>query len=84
MVDALGPASETLSSAVLAGASLQDAVRACAAAAVEGAEATAAMMPRLGRASYLGDRVLGFPDGGAVAVQIWLNAVCTALAKKEI
>jgi len=29
----------------------------------------------LGRASYLGPRALGTPDGGAVAVAIWLTAL---------
>jgi dihydroxyacetone kinase len=48
-------------------------------AAERGAEATAGMKPRLGRSSYLGDRVLGHPDPGAKAVTIWLRAVCEAL-----
>ena len=37
--------------------------------------ATAAMSPRLGRASYLGDRVRGVPDAGAAAVAVWLRAL---------
>jgi dihydroxyacetone kinase len=48
-------------------------------AAERGAEATAQMKPRLGRSSYLGDRVLGYPDPGAKAVSIWLRAACNAL-----
>ncbi len=48
-------------------------------AAERGAEATAQMKPRLGRSSYLGDRVLGYPDPGAKAVAIWLHAACQAL-----
>ncbi|NTA38901.1 DAK2 domain-containing protein [Agrobacterium salinitolerans] len=32
------------------------------------------MKPRLGRASYLGEWVVGHPDRGAVAVGIWLEA----------
>jgi len=44
-----------------------------------GAEATAQMKPRLGRSSYLQDRVLGHPDPGAIAVAIWLRAVAGAL-----
>lgn len=48
-------------------------------AAAEGAEATASMLPRLGRASYLGQRALGTPDGGAVAVAIWLAALAQAI-----
>jgi dihydroxyacetone kinase len=48
-------------------------------AAERGAEATAQMKPRLGRSSYLGDRVLGHPDPGAKAVAIWLRATLEAL-----
>ena len=33
------------------------------------------MMPRLGRASYLGDRVKGHPDAGAVAALEWIKAI---------
>ncbi|WP_297250448.1 DAK2 domain-containing protein [Bosea sp. (in: a-proteobacteria)] len=44
-------------------------------AASAGADATAGMRPRLGRASYLGERAFGVPDGGAAAVSIWLGTV---------
>jgi triose/dihydroxyacetone kinase / FAD-AMP lyase (cyclizing) len=37
------------------------------------------MIPRRGRSSYLGDRALGHPDPGAVAVAIWLRAVSNSL-----
>jgi dihydroxyacetone kinase len=47
--------------------------------AQRGAEATAQMKPRLGRSSYLQDRVLGHPDPGAIAVAIWLRAVAVAV-----
>ena len=47
--------------------------------AERGVEATAQMKPRLGRSSYLGDRVLGYPDPGAKAVAIWLRAASEAL-----
>ena len=53
-------------------------------AAERGAEATARMKPRLGRSSYLGDRVLGHADPGARAVSIWLRAVCESLFPKRI
>jgi dihydroxyacetone kinase len=33
------------------------------------------MYPRLGRASYLGDRAIGTQDAGAAAAVIWLQAV---------
>jgi len=48
-------------------------------AAKHGVEATAEMTPRVGRSSYLGERVLGHPDPGAQAIVIWLRAVTEAL-----
>ncbi|WP_141751614.1 DAK2 domain-containing protein, partial [Burkholderia sp. HMSC10F09] len=43
--------------------------------AERGAQDTARMTPRAGRASYLGERAIGTPDGGAVAVAYWLRAL---------
>ncbi|HET7105986.1 MAG TPA: dihydroxyacetone kinase subunit DhaL [Candidatus Acidoferrum sp.] len=51
--------------------------------AKRGAEATAQMTPRLGRSSYLGDRVIGHVDPGAMAVALWLGAVVEALFAEE-
>lgn len=48
-------------------------------AAANGAQRSAGMHPRHGRASYLGERALGTPDGGAVAVSIWMAAIGEAL-----
>jgi dihydroxyacetone kinase len=44
-------------------------------AAAEGAASTSDMIGRRGRSSYLGDRALGAPDPGAVAVVAVLTAV---------
>jgi dihydroxyacetone kinase len=57
---------------------LSDVLRSALAAADRGVAATAQMKPRLGRSSYLGDRVLGQPDPGARAVAIWLRAASQA------
>ena len=78
MLDALDPFAKTLQQAAGSKAT-PDAVLAALEAAERGAEATAQMKPRLGRSSYLGDRVLGYPDPGAKAVSIWLRAACNAL-----
>ncbi len=75
MIDALYPAAQTFREKVDAGAPVEDAWRSAVAAGVAGAEATKVMKPRLGRASYLGDRAVGHQDGGAVAVGIWLEAI---------
>ena len=75
MLDALHPAAETFSAAVQARADAEKAWRDAVAAAEAGVEATRAMHPRLGRASYLGARVVGHPDAGAAAVVAWLRAI---------
>ena len=65
MVDALAPA------AAEAGAGLG----AAQAAARRGADLTTSQVARRGRSSYLGDRVKGHPDPGAVAITVWLDAL---------
>jgi len=75
MVDALAPALEAFGTALAGGASMKDACMAAATAAEQGAAATATMTPKLGRASYLGARAVGVPDGGAVVVSIWMKVL---------
>jgi triose/dihydroxyacetone kinase / FAD-AMP lyase (cyclizing) len=58
---------------------IKEVVIAAVEAGERGADATASMKPRLGRSSYLGERVLGHPDPGAKAVAMWLRAVCESL-----
>ncbi|RQN09429.1 DAK2 domain-containing protein [Aeromicrobium camelliae] len=68
MIDALAPAAAR-------DALDAEAVR----SAVEGARATSQLRARRGRASYLADRVLGFPDPGAVAAALLLQAIAERL-----
>jgi dihydroxyacetone kinase len=75
MVDALSPAADAFEAAVGRGVPWRDALSAAADAAATGAAATANVRARLGRSSYLGDRVLGHPDPGAQAVALWLAAI---------
>ncbi len=75
MLDALLPAADAFEGSLERGEGAVVALRAAAAAAEAGAAATAAMRPRLGRASYLGDRAIGIQDGGATAVAIWMRAL---------
>jgi ATP-dependent dihydroxyacetone kinase len=79
MLDALVPAADALAAGLERGEPLAVALRAAVAAAEAGAAVTAAMRPRLGRASYLGERALGVEDGGARAVVIWLRAIALHL-----
>jgi triose/dihydroxyacetone kinase / FAD-AMP lyase (cyclizing) len=78
MLDALDPFVKMLQREIGVRAT-RDAVLAAVEAAERGAEATAQMQPKLGRSSYLGGRVLGYPDPGAKAISVWLRAASDAL-----
>ena len=75
MLDALHPAAVAFRDGIDAGRPVAEAWKSAVQAAKDGATATAGMRPRLGRASYLGDRAVGVPDGGAVAVTYWIEAL---------
>jgi triose/dihydroxyacetone kinase / FAD-AMP lyase (cyclizing) len=78
MLDALDPFVKALKKEG-GGKASREAIMAAVEAAERGVEATARMKPRMGRSSYLGDRVLGCPDPGAKAVAVWLRAASEAL-----
>jgi ATP-dependent dihydroxyacetone kinase len=80
MLDALLPFATEFDKAVQRGTTAAVALESAVRAAEAGAQATAAMLPRRGRASYLGERVIGNPDPGAIAVSIWLRAIQRALS----
>jgi dihydroxyacetone kinase len=75
MLDALVPAAQAFKRELNAGYDAAKAWAAAVSAAESGAKDTAHMTPRAGRASYLGARAIGSPDGGAVAVACWLRAL---------
>ncbi|OJA71439.1 dihydroxyacetone kinase [Burkholderia ubonensis] len=75
MLDALVPAVEAFGRALEDDRNGAAAWAAAVEAAERGAQETARMTPRAGRASYLGERAIGTPDGGAVAVALWLRAL---------
>jgi dihydroxyacetone kinase len=70
LLDALVPASDALARASAAGVDLQTALQQATDAARVGAEATRALRPRVGRASWLADRSEGHEDGGAHLVAL--------------
>ena len=78
MLDALLPAADAFEASLGRGEGAAAALQAAAAAAEAGAAATAAMRPRLGRASYLGDRVIGIQDGGATSGRDLAARACRA------
>ena len=79
MLDALQPAADAFRGSLLAGQSVSASWQAAIQAAESGLNATRSMSPRLGRASYLGDRAKGHPDAGAAAVLEWLRAIDAAV-----
>jgi dihydroxyacetone kinase len=81
MLDALDPFVKALKKSI-GDKTPHEAFVAAVEAAERGVEATAQMKPRLGRSSYLGDRVLGHPDPGAKAITILLRAVSEALFER--
>ena len=77
ILDALVPAAETACRAVERGASLHEVVEQAAAAAKIGAEKTKGMLPRIGRARWLGEKTKDVQDPGATFVYLFL-AECLA------
>jgi dihydroxyacetone kinase len=73
LLDALIPAANTLSLAAEQGVSMTEAFRETAKAARGGAESTKNIVATKGRASYLGERSLGHPDAGAMAIALILE-----------
>jgi phosphoenolpyruvate---glycerone phosphotransferase subunit DhaL len=76
LLDALVPATDALEKAVGDGATRAEALAVLAAAARHAADATTQLQARRGRASYSGERSIGSPDAGAVAVAV----ICERLA----
>lgn len=77
MLDALVPAADSLGYRLTDGT--RKALQAAIAAAEEGAASTATIVARRGRASYLGERIIGTRDPGAEAVCVWLGAIGRSL-----
>jgi len=73
MMDALIPATEAL--ADIDGKTLDEILAAAAAASTTGAESTIGMLPRLGRATTLGERVREARDPGATSISIFFTTL---------
>ncbi|SHG24335.1 homodimeric dihydroxyacetone kinase [Kaistia soli DSM 19436] len=78
MLDALLPACAALETALAGGRPITEALQRMTEAAETGAQSTAAIASRRGRASYIGQRAVGHPDAGAIAVSLWLAAIAAA------
>jgi triose/dihydroxyacetone kinase / FAD-AMP lyase (cyclizing) len=82
MLDALVPAANALENGLKSSQPVDQVWADVVLAAQSGAQSTAQMTPRAGRASYLGARAIGTPDGGAVAVACWLKALQPFIAER--
>jgi dihydroxyacetone kinase-like protein len=74
MVDAMVPAAEALAAAAQDGQPLAAGLAAAARAARAGADSTADLLARRGRASYVGEVARGVHDPGAVTVALFFEA----------
>lgn len=73
MIDALHPAAEAARANI--DKPLAESIKAVAAAAEAGKEASKAMIATMGRAKTLGEKTIGLPDAGAISVTIILNTM---------
>ena len=80
MVDALVPFDDVLAARVSAGEDLVTAWTAASDAAQHAADATAALLPRMGRARTHGEDAVGTPDAGAVSFALITAAVLSTIA----
>lgn len=79
MFDALAPALEAMDAALAAGATIPEAASVAADAAEAGRDATAPLVARKGRASYLGERSAGHLDPGAASSALLLRTLADTL-----
>ncbi|WP_442580520.1 dihydroxyacetone kinase subunit DhaL [Mesorhizobium sp. ASY16-5R] len=79
MVDALAPAARAARAA--AGGGLKAATAAAAEGALQGVEASKAMIATTGKARSLGERSIGHPDPGAISISLILKAMRDFVAK---
>jgi len=75
LLDALVPMTEAIETALGSGSSGRQVAETAAKAARESADATTTMQAMRGRASYTGERSIGSPDAGAVAIAVMAERV---------
>ena len=83
MLDALFPFVDTLVDQVDAGASASEAWRSAANVCRTAAEATASLVPKIGRARPLAERSVGTPDPGAISLALIVTAIGDVLGEAK-
>lgn len=84
MLDALEPAYEAFTQAMVEGESLVDCLTLATAAAASGVEYTKTIIATKGRASYLGERSIGHQDPGATSSYLMLAALTAFAIEQEV
>lgn len=79
LLDALIPTVEALNDAAAKNEDMLTAMKKAAEAAVAGAEKTKTMVATRGRASYVGERSVNYPDAGAVAIGVIFTEITKEL-----
>lgn len=83
VLDAIDPSAQAASSAAALGSSFVVVALKAAKAARAGAAETAQMEPQVGRAAWIGTRVVGTPDAGATAWAVMLEAFAESVARRR-
>ena len=83
LVDVLVPFSDALTAAATSGQTLRKAWGEAATIAEQSAEATATLLPLMGRARPHAEKSLGTPDAGAVSMALIVRAIHNTLAENE-
>ncbi|GAB3580990.1 dihydroxyacetone kinase subunit DhaL [Leifsonia lichenia] len=84
LLDAIAPMTDAIESGLADGASSDEIVARAATAARDAADATVTMQARRGRAAYTGERSIGSPDPGAVAVAVILERLASTWASRPL
>jgi phosphoenolpyruvate---glycerone phosphotransferase subunit DhaL len=84
MVDAMSPAADALARGAAQSRELRADLADAATAAREGADATAELIARRGRASYVGEVSRGVRDPGAQAVAMFFEAASRSLTREPL
>ncbi len=79
LLDALIPAVDALNNGAAGNEDMLTAMKKAAEAAVAGAEKTKTMVATRGRASYVGERSVNYPDAGAVAIGVIFTEITKEL-----
>lgn len=74
MIDAVFPAVEAFNEKAVAGEDIKTIMTAAAAAAKKGSDSTIELIAKKGRASYLGERSIGYRDAGSMAIYYMFEA----------